>query len=205
MGDADGAREEIEAALALIGEGQWIWGEATAHYLLGIFADFTGETGRAEEEYRRCLEIRERLGAREGVAVVQCALGALLLEQDRPEEARAELEAANATAIELRIPATAVLCSVYLALLPGGDTAAAREALRNHAERIGPPTVMEARFMLYRADGDPADLEEAYRILCETRDLAPEEFRDSLIENVPANRELRSQITSFTTRRPPRS
>jgi len=192
LGEPERARVEFEEALALIGEGQWIWGEATAHHLLGVQADFGGEAELAEQEYRRCLEIRERLEAREGIAVMRLALGTLFLRQERREEAQRELEMAGDIGRELALPEMTVLSSVHLALLPGGDVDAARETLRAQAGRIAPPTMMEARFTLWKAEGKPADLAEAYRLLRNLRAHAPEEHRESMITNVPLHGDIRA-------------
>jgi tetratricopeptide (TPR) repeat protein len=68
LGDFEKARIELEESLAMIDEGQWVWGEATGHHMLAVLSDNEGNSELAEERYRRSLEIRERIGAREGVA-----------------------------------------------------------------------------------------------------------------------------------------
>jgi len=50
--------------------------------------------------------------------------------------------------------------------------------------------LMEARFLLWRATDDPAHLAEAHRLLRHLRDHAPEEYRETMIENVPLHRDI---------------
>ena len=49
---------------------------------------------------------------------------------------------------------------------------------------------MQARFLLSKATGDSAHLEEAHRLLCHLRDHAPAEYRETMIENVPLHRDI---------------
>jgi hypothetical protein len=49
---------------------------------------------------------------------------------------------------------------------------------------------MDARFALWKATNDAAHLEEAHRLLEYLREHAPEEDRDTMIENVPLHREI---------------
>ena len=49
---------------------------------------------------------------------------------------------------------------------------------------------MEARFLLWKATQDPSHLQEAHRLLCALRDHVPAEYRDSMIEKTPLNRDI---------------
>jgi hypothetical protein len=49
---------------------------------------------------------------------------------------------------------------------------------------------MEARFLLWRATSDTADLAEARRLLQHLRDHAPAEYCDTMVENVPLHRDI---------------
>jgi hypothetical protein len=48
----------------------------------------------------------------------------------------------------------------------------------------------QARFLLWKATDDTTHLEEAHRLLCHLRDHAPEEYRETMIENVPLHRDI---------------
>jgi len=49
---------------------------------------------------------------------------------------------------------------------------------------------MEVHYHLFRATNDPTHLEEAHRLLCHLRDHAPEEYRETMIANVPLHRDI---------------
>ena len=43
---------------------------------------------------------------------------------------------------------------------------------------------------MWEASNDPSHLEEAYSLLCYLRDHAPEEYRETMIANVPLHRRI---------------
>ncbi len=49
---------------------------------------------------------------------------------------------------------------------------------------------MEARFLLCKVTSDPAHLAEAKQLLDDLVEHAPEEYRESMIENVPLHRDI---------------
>ncbi|MHC4934146.1 MAG: tetratricopeptide repeat protein, partial [Planctomycetota bacterium] len=59
-----------------------------------------------------------------------------------------------------------------------------------HEERCHHILRMETRHLLWEATDDPAHLDEAHRLLCHLRDHAPEEYRETMIENVPLHRDI---------------
>ena len=50
---------------------------------------------------------------------------------------------------------------------------------------------MESHYILWKATKEPADLEEAHRLLQHLVDHAPEDCRESMIENVPLHRAIK--------------
>ncbi|MHC4472480.1 MAG: hypothetical protein ACYS99_16135 [Planctomycetota bacterium] len=58
-----------------------------------------------------------------------------------------------------------------------------REPLATTASHLG-------RGLERRAGGDPAHLKEAHGLFCHLRDHAPEEYRETMIENVPLHRDI---------------
>ena len=76
------------------------------------------------------------------------------------------------------------------ARLHDGDADAARVAFEEFDQRLEVQARMEARFLLWRATSDPTDLAEAHRLLQHLRDHAPEEYRDTMVENVPPHRDI---------------
>ena len=81
------------------------------------------------------------------------------------------------------------LCAVHLAVIDG-DTGSARAALEKGESRMMLSDAMEARFLVWKVSADPSLLEGAHRMLCELRDHAPEEYRETMIENVPLHRNI---------------
>jgi len=79
---------------------------------------------------------------------------------------------------------------VERARLPGGDVEAALAALEEHEERVPHEAKMEARFRLWELTQGKEYIVEAHRLFVHFRDHAPENCRDSLIENVPLHREI---------------
>ena len=118
------------------------------------------------------------------------ALGRLAGARGETESAATHLDEALRLARETGEPGAILAATVEQARLPGGDAAAALAALGEHGERVGPAEKMDARFRLWELTKDAAHLAEAHRLLCFMRDHAPEEDRDSMIENVPLHRDI---------------
>ena len=55
---------------------------------------------------------------------------------------------------------------------------------------LDPLSRTDIRFLAWKATCDAAHLEEANRLLCDLRDHAPEEYRETMIENVPLHRDI---------------
>ena len=56
--------------------------------------------------------------------------------------------------------------------------------------RAGPVGYLGARYTLFRATGDIALLEAAHQALTFLREHAPEEYRETMITNVPLHRDI---------------
>jgi hypothetical protein len=88
------------------------------------------------------------------------------------------------------MPGPEVLARAQLAALPGGDTDAALAALEEHESALGMAEAMQARFLLFRATGDPAHLAAAHEKLTFLRDHVGDAYRESILENVPLHRDI---------------
>ena len=99
---------------------------------------------------------------------------------------------ANALALgrETKEPGTILYASIERARQPGGDVEAALAALAECREGVEHYLRMDAHFRLWELTQDRAHLEQAHRLLAFMRDHAPEDCRDSMIENVPLHREI---------------
>ncbi len=134
--------------------------------------------------------MRRELGDRAEMASTLVSLGALLARVGRLDEATTHLSEAEEIAREVGAHGPLVLATCQRALLPDGDAAAATDALAAHEGRLGHGDRMQARFLLWRATSDPAQLAEAHRLLEFARDHAPEEYRETILENVPLHRDI---------------
>ena len=105
--------------------------------------------------------------------------------------ATTHLDEALLLAREVEDAEIALVASVRRALLPDGNVKSALAALAEYEPRASNSVhKMEARFGVWRLTKDWAHLEEAHRLLCYLRDHAPEDCRDSMIENVPLHRDI---------------
>jgi len=93
-------------------------------------------------------------------------------------------------AADVGIPGTETLARGELACLPGGDTADALAALAENDERLTAEERLNARWLLFRATGDRAHLEEAKRLLDESVAHVDEETRTSMLTNLRVNGEI---------------
>jgi hypothetical protein len=130
------------------------------------------------------------VGHKKGIADSEALLGRLRATQRREEDAREHFRRALQFAEEVGSPSLIVRARCYLASLSGEDPEPAERALEELAESLGPLDRMEAHHRLFRAAGHPAHLEEAHALLRSLRDHAPEEYRETMIENVPLHRDI---------------
>ena len=151
----------------------------------GPLAEAEEDAATAVRLHGEALALLRDLGDKSGVASSLVALGRL-----DAENAAAHLDEALALARETNEPGTILAATIERARLPGGDIEAAVAALAEHEERVGHAGKMEARFRLWELTQDKQHLEEANRLLEHLRDHAPEEDRDSMVENVPLYRDI---------------
>jgi tetratricopeptide (TPR) repeat protein len=158
---------------------------------LGEHAEIVGDLETAEEEYAAALSIRRDIPYMSGVAQTELALGRTLISIGRTEEARSHLQEAISIGRELDLAGVRVLAACHLAQLAPEEAMAAVAAFEEYGPRLWPATeAPEARFLLWRLTSDAAHLEEAHRLLCHLRDHAPENYRETMIENVPLHRDI---------------
>ena len=118
------------------------------------------------------------------------ALGRLDAARGETQSAATHLDEALSLAREMGSPGTILAATVERARLPGGNAKAALAALAEHEERVGHVGRMYARFRLWELTQDKTHLTEAHRLLVHLRDHAPEQVRESMIENVPRHRDI---------------
>ena len=118
------------------------------------------------------------------------ALGRLDARAGRAVEAEKRLGAALGLAREADDPNNTALASCIAAALPGGDPAAAAKTLDELADKPWHVARMESRWWLWKATQDTAHLAESWRLLQHLREHAPEEYRETVINNVPLHRDI---------------
>jgi len=177
------AREHYERIGALSREIGYRPGEGDALAGLASLAE-SEEASRLHEE---ALALRRELGE-SNVAETLVALARLECARGETASAATRLDEALALAKENGTPDAILCATVEQARLPHGDVDAALAALAEHEEHVGHSARMEARFHLWELTQDVAHLEEAHRLLSFLGDHAPEDCRDSMIENVPLHR-----------------
>ncbi|MHC4469426.1 MAG: serine/threonine-protein kinase [Planctomycetota bacterium] len=190
LGRYDEAREHAELALDISRDVGNKVQEGRGLYRLALIAAETSDAELAERRYEEMLRVREDAGDVVGVAVAHMGLGELAASAGRTEEGRRHLLEAKIKARECGDPAAIVLAACQLAILPGGDAADAASALDEHEPRLEFVARMQARFQLWKATGDRTHLEEAWRLHRHLVDHAPEEDRESMVENVPLHRDI---------------
>jgi tetratricopeptide (TPR) repeat protein len=190
LGDLDEARERLEAGLALAREVGTRREEGRILLELSRVGEAEGDAEGAARLAEDALAAQREADHRPGIASALAAFGRLLLGAGRFEEAEARLTEALELGRGLEDPATSVLASVLLALLPGAETDTTIAGLEPHEARLTHAGRMEARFLHWRATGHAPHLEEAHRLLREVRDHVPEEHRETMIANVPLHRDI---------------
>jgi tetratricopeptide (TPR) repeat protein len=189
FGDFNRAYQLLEASRSLCAEtGLGIEGEVLQ--ALANMEEQRGEVRAAEHLYREALALHRGQDSRRGIAFTLAALGCLLAGLGRYDEARPHLTESLGLAQELDYAREAVLASVHLALLPGGDCDSALETFRAHESRLSDYERMRALYSLWKGRGDVTHLEEAHRLLMELRSHSPAEYQETMVANVPLHRDI---------------
>jgi Tfp pilus assembly protein PilF len=164
--------------------------EACGLHWLASLSDTEGD---AEAALRLCgdaLALRRQMRQKARVAETLVSLGRTRLAQGDGDKALADLEEALPLARAVQQPVTILLATVYRARLSGGDVEAALAALEEHGQRVPHDNKVEARFRVWELTKDKTHLTEAKRLLDFAVEHTLEEYRTSMIENVPLHRDI---------------
>jgi len=179
LGEPGAAREQTLASLDIaraVGARHLIAGSLLA---LGHLARDAGAPEEARRHYAECLSIVRATGDPMGTAEALVALARL------GDDAPARLAEARALAERYDLPGPRLQAAAV-----AGDAAEAARVLDAAADRIGVPGQLESHFLLWKATGGRAHLEEARRLLDLLSRHAPPERRAGLREGVPFHREI---------------
>jgi tetratricopeptide (TPR) repeat protein len=155
---------------------------------LGDVSELMGDEDAAREGREEALAQWREMSYARGMSRILLKLGSASARA--PEEARPLLEEAVALGEELGSAGPVVLGRCHLALLPGAEPDQALAAMAEQGDGLRQDERMKARFLLFRSTGDAAHLAEAHRLLTHLRDHAPEEYRETMIANVPLHRDI---------------
>ncbi len=164
--------------------------EAYAQHNLGRVLFEEGERAGSEERLVACIALCEEIGARHLAAGTHLALGSLRAAAREAVGGREALAAARDLAAEIGVPGYETLARCELALLPGGDAQDALAAFTENEERLKTGERREALYLLWKATGDRAHLEEAKRLLDESVAHVDDDTRKSMLTNLRLHRDI---------------
>jgi len=190
LGDLHAAWEHDDRCVKLAREVGHPREEGIGLHFLGDVEGARGNHDEAAVRYREALTIRSDLGWTGGVAETRMRLGVLELLRGRKSQAIEQLDRAIEFGEQSRYYQVETLARCWRALLPAGDAEAARRAVSESAERMEYLPRMEAHYVLWQVAGDRDQLATAYEMLMRHRENAPEEYRESLMTNVPLHRDI---------------
>jgi serine/threonine protein kinase/tetratricopeptide (TPR) repeat protein len=190
FGRNEEARTHLESNLSSAREFGHRPGEGAALCDLAAQALREGATDEALSRCAESLDVRRALGAKGPIAESLVTMAWIEVARGETESARARIEEARSLAREAGSPSAIVASTVEAARLPGGDVEAAIAALNEHEDRLGHGLRMDARFRLWELTGDPVHLGEAHRLLEFGLDNCPEEYRESMVAEVPLHRDI---------------
>jgi serine/threonine protein kinase/tetratricopeptide (TPR) repeat protein len=190
QGDLGRARAHFEKALALSREIGSRSHEGRALLSLASLTDAEGDADTALRQYGEALAIFRELGEKHNVADTLVGFGGVELKAGEHSKAVTHLDEALALGHEVKGSGTILLGTVHRARLPGGDAEAAIATLGELEVRVSHADKLEARFHLWELTNDKTHLTEAKRLLDFAVEHSPEEYRTSMLENVPLHRDI---------------
>ncbi|MHC4492247.1 MAG: ATP-binding protein, partial [Planctomycetota bacterium] len=190
LGRWEDALEENEETLAIhrrIGDRH---GEGNDLSLRSAAHEAAGDLEAAERFCRESLAIRKEIGDTGPAAGNLVGLARIGLARGRTDEALPILEEALEMARGANARSAVVHALGHLASLDKKHVAPCREALEEHGPYLQLADRLEAHFLLWKATREPAQLREAKELLRYLIENAPEDCRETMVENVPLFREL---------------
>jgi tetratricopeptide (TPR) repeat protein len=192
LGDVTGARKLLDESRDALPGVDALAGDTLC--ALGVLSAAIGETREAVRLLERGRAHMRESGSLKDLPPCLISLGRVAIREGDRTGARSAFEEARDLAAEAGMMGPATLASVHLGALTG-ELGAALEDMVRHESRLEHAERIEARFLLWSATNDIAHLEEAHRLLCHLRDHAPEEYRETMIRNVPLHRDIMAAWT----------
>jgi tetratricopeptide (TPR) repeat protein len=164
--------------------------EGLGQFGLGEAAERRGATAEAMSRFTGALDVFRGIGHGAMEVDSLIAIGRVHVAEGDSSSAQSCFAAARDMSAELALHAKRILAIAWAAVLGGAPPEQAEALLAEHEAGMPFHERMHSRFLLWKATGKRHHLDEAHRLLIELRDHAPEEYRESMIENVPLNREI---------------
>ncbi|MHC4223482.1 MAG: protein kinase domain-containing protein [Planctomycetota bacterium] len=194
LGQQVEAQQRLRRSVALCQEAGLARVEGYGLHRLGWVAAQWGEAEEAERFYDAALDLRRRIFYTKGIAETLTDLAELESVRGNREQALDYLNEALEMGRKISVPAVLLLALARIALLRDGEESLVAEALE-HEQDSPYEQRMRARYWLWLATKDRAHLEEAHRILTHLREHAPEEYRNSMVDDVSLHRAIWSAVT----------
>ncbi len=190
MGQYDRAGKALTRAREIFEQINYRMGATYVLELCAFLAEQEARPEEAQELHLQAQAAHEALENDEGVAEVICRLGCFHARRGEFDRARTELERCLVLSSDASGPGARVLAVTHLATLPGGDVDGARRTLAAESDRLSVMVRIENHFALYQASGEEEDLAEARRLLDFLVCHAPEQYRESIRQNVALHRAI---------------
>ncbi len=193
IGSTDRAREyakRCQHISSTIGDRR---GEAYAEHLHALVRLHEGDEEGAAEHFESAREIAHAIGGRRRDAWAALGLAEVAQAVGQPLKARRLAREAHAAGRDVGSPSLRTLARCRLALLPGGDVAAALRLLGTLGADLPLAHRIEAHHLLGQATGDREHLQEAWRLIQVLRRYAPEDCQTT-IDTVPSYRAVREAL-----------
>ncbi|MHC5011157.1 MAG: serine/threonine-protein kinase [Planctomycetota bacterium] len=203
LGALDEAEASLRAALDIAREIGVSWLEALPLTNLGRGCEERGDLEEAQELHGEALERFEAMGARDRLmALTQLRRGMLWARRGREDEARTQLQEADAIATETGAPGIHVSALLQRALLGDANADDALAAFSEAESHMDHENRTQGRFWLYQLTRDRFHLEAAHDLLTHFVEHAPERYRASTMAKVRLHREIDGAWKTLHPERP---
>jgi tetratricopeptide (TPR) repeat protein len=165
-------------------------GEGLGAFGLAECAERSGDLVKANTRYQTALGIFREIAHTPMVVDALVGLGRVQAGQQQMSTALESLESAFELSRQSALHGKEMLSSAWQSLLRQESAEEAEGLLAEHGSSMPFHDRIEGNFILWKATGNKNHLAEAHRLLLELREHAPEEYRESMIENVQLNREI---------------
>jgi len=190
LGDPTAALEVLQRCRDICREHEIRRVDGFALRSMGLARSALGDEPGATALLREAVSLDRDVRYPYGLADSLQLLGDQLLRLERSADAEPLLQEARDVADSGPFPGNMVTTRCLLAQLPNGDVDGALRVFVEHEKKLGVMGKLNDRFLLWQSTRDWHHLAEAKRLLDHVVEHAPEEYRESMLNNVRINREI---------------